>query len=92
MELEIYKSTWLAVRCYEPTADGRLRFAHTAPAHIDIERRPLRPRAEEVQFLVRRMEAEITRNTGVLSDAALQEFRDALAKYKDLEKQVVPKR
>lgn len=80
------KSTWLAVRCYEPQADGRLRFAHSAPTHIDIEGKPLHPRPEEIQYLIRRVEAELARHAGTLPEAALDEYRTALAKYQAIAK------
>lgn len=90
--LTIESSTWVAVRCYEPQADGRLRFAHSAPVHIDIEGKPLRPRPEEVQYLMRRVESEIARHTGVLTDAALDEYKAALAKYQEIAKTAVPRK
>lgn len=80
------KSTWLAVRCYEPQADGRLRFAHTAPTHVDVEGKPLHPRPEEIQYLIRRVEAELARHAGVLPEAALDEYRAALTKYQAIAK------
>jgi hypothetical protein len=69
LKLTADESTWFTLRCYEPTADGRERFAHTAPWHIDVANAPLRPRREEVQFLIDRVDREIERNTGVLPDA-----------------------
>ncbi|MBC8351585.1 MAG: CehA/McbA family metallohydrolase [Planctomycetes bacterium] len=75
-------SGWLAVRCFEQLPNGRVRFAHTAPIHIDVADKPLRPRKAEAQYLVDRVQREIERNTGVLSDDALAEFRQALQAYK----------
>lgn len=82
LEVEINESTWLAVRCFEQLPNGRVRFAHTAPVHIDIAGKPLRPRKAEAQYLVDRVQREIERNTGVLKEAALAEFREALEAYK----------
>jgi hypothetical protein len=82
--LDLDSSTWIAVRCYSTNDRGRVRFAHTAPFHVAVEGKPLRPRAAEVDYLVRRVEEEITRNRAVLPDDALDEFRSALDSYKRL--------
>jgi hypothetical protein len=78
------ESTWFAVRCYESLPSGRERFAHSAPVFIDVEDRPIRPRKAEVEYLVSRVQSEIERNKGVLSDEAVAEFRAALAHYQKL--------
>jgi hypothetical protein len=84
--LPVDGSTWFAVRGYEETPDGRLRFAHAAPCCFDDPARPLRPRPEETEYLVGRMKAEIARHRGVLSDAALAEFQSALADFERLQR------
>jgi hypothetical protein len=61
-----------------------VRFAHTAPWHIDVADRPLRPSRDEVQYLVDRMRAEIERNRPLLAPAELAEFEQALATYQAL--------
>ena len=81
--LKIEESSWVAVRCFEDRPDRRPRFAHTAPIHVDLPGKPLRPRKAEVEFLVKRVEDEIARNTGVLPEPALDEYREALKFYKD---------
>ena len=83
-QIQVSESTWIAVRCFELTSEGRFQFAHSAPAHVVFPGRPLRPRREEVQYLIDRVETEIARHTGVLSQEAVEEFRDALAIYKTL--------
>ncbi|MCH5376534.1 MAG: CehA/McbA family metallohydrolase, partial [Planctomycetes bacterium] len=80
----VERSTWIAVRVFEDRPDQRVRFAHSAPVHIQVADKPLRPRREEVDYLVRRMEDELDRNRGVLSDDALQEYREALSAYRQL--------
>lgn len=82
-EVPIDGSSWLAVRTFEgdPSTD-RVRFAHTAPVFVDMADRPLRPRKHETDFLVRRMEIELERNRGVLSDDELAEYQRALAVYR----------
>jgi hypothetical protein len=60
-----------------------MRWAHTAPIYVDVESRPLRARRAEVEFLIKRVEEEIARNTGILSDDAMAEYREALRFYQD---------
>ena len=76
-------STWFAVRCYE-RRDGRLRYAHSAPFHITVPGKPLRPRREEVDYLVRRIDAELARHRGVLTATAIAEYERAKAVYEGL--------
>jgi hypothetical protein len=79
--VDVSSSTWLVVRCFEKLPDGRERFAHSAPIFIDVEGKPLVPKKAEAEYLVSRVQAEIQRNTAVLSEEALAEFREALAAY-----------
>ncbi len=81
VKLEFDESTWIAVRCFEQLPNGRERFAHTSPFHFDAAGKPLRPRKAEVQYLVDRVQREIERNRGLLTEAALAEFREALTDY-----------
>ncbi|MCE9545309.1 MAG: hypothetical protein K8T25_07310 [Planctomycetia bacterium] len=83
-QIPLTGSTWLALRCFEPTGGGRNRFGHTAPWHVDVPGHPLRPRHVEIDYLVGRMESEIKRHTGVLPEAALAEYRKALAIYQEI--------
>ena len=78
-------STWLAVRCYERTEEGRLRFAHSAPFHIDVAGMPLRPGREEVDYLLSRVQSELERHRGVLPESAIAEYEHALEVYRNLE-------
>ena len=55
-------SFWAAVRCFEDHPDGRVRFAHTNPVFVDFPGKRVRPRQEEVEYFIRRMEQEIERN------------------------------
>jgi hypothetical protein len=79
--VQIDSSSWIAVRCFERHPQKRLRFAHTNPVFIDIPGRPLTPRKEEVQYLIRRMNEEIARNRDVLDAQSLQEYEQARAVY-----------
>lgn len=80
--LPIGGTSWVAVRCVEDRADGRVRFAHSGPFHIDVPGKPLRPRKEEVAYLIRRVEEQITRSAGVIPEPALNEYRAALRAYR----------
>jgi hypothetical protein len=75
-------TSWLAVRCFERHPTGRVRFAHSNPVHVDVPDRPLRPRPPEVAYLMGRMEEEIARNQDVLDEASLEEYRQALADFR----------
>jgi hypothetical protein len=82
--LKLDGSSWLAVRCYEERADRRVRFAHTAPWHVEVKGKPLRPRKAEVEYLVKRVEEQLRRSAGVLPEAALAEYREGLRAYKEV--------
>jgi hypothetical protein len=84
--LKVTESTWIAVRCFETMSDGRERFAHSAPIFVDVPGKPLRPKKAEVEYLISRVKGEIERNTGVLSDEAIAEYRAALATYEEIAK------
>ena len=77
-------SGWLAVRCFEDLPNARVSFAHSNPVFIDDSARPLLPRRREVEFFVKRMDQEISRNTGILDDESLEEYRRARAIYADM--------
>jgi hypothetical protein len=81
VEVSLDGSAWLAVRCFERRADKRLRFAHSSPVFFDVPGAPLRPRREEVEYLVGRMEEELARNAPLLSAEALDEYRQARARF-----------
>jgi hypothetical protein len=83
-ELELDASSWVAVRTLQRQADNRVRFAHSAPWHIEIDGHRVRPRQAEVAYLIEAMRREISRNEGVLAEDAIQEFRDALEIYQEI--------
>jgi hypothetical protein len=85
-KLSIDSSSWIAVRCFEDRSDKRPRFAHTSPFHIAAAGKPLRPRAVEVDYLIKRVEEQIARSAAVLPAAAVDEYREALRVYQDLRK------
>ena len=83
-KIPIAGSSWLLVRCFEARPDKRVRFAHTGPVYIAVPGRPLRPRKEEIDFLIQRVKAEIARSEGVLPPAAMTEYREALKTYETI--------
>jgi len=89
-KVDVDGSSWVAVRCFtKRSADGRRRFAHSAPVHVDIPGRPLRPRKFETGFLVNSIEAEIERNRSLLSDDEMAEYERALKIYSDLDAKAI---
>lgn len=94
MSLKIDRSSWIVVRSIEIQPDKRVRFAHTAPWHIEVAQQPIRPRREEVEFLIRRVRNELQRSEKLLPDEAVTEFRKALAIYEGLRERAIdrPKR
>ena len=81
------RSGWFAVRFWEDRPDGRVRFAHTAPWYVEIDRQPVMPRRDEKQYLVSRMEAEIERSRDVVSAKGMEEYENALSFYQSLKVQ-----
>ncbi len=78
------RSGWFAVRFWEDRPHGRVRFAHTAPWYVEVDQQRVLPRHEEKQYLVRRMENEIQRSRGVVSESAMAEYLRALDFYRAL--------
>jgi hypothetical protein len=83
-ELTLDQSSWLAVRTFEDRPDKRVRFAHTAPFHVEVPGKPLRPRKAETEFLIDRIERELARHANILPGAALEEYREALRTYQEI--------
>ena len=82
--IQLNGSGWLAVRCFEDRPDKRVRFAHTAPVFVDVPGQPLAPKKVEVEHFVERIERELARHKDVLNADALDEYREALAIYREL--------
>jgi hypothetical protein len=83
-KIDVSSSCWIAVRCFEARADGRIRFAHTGPFHVEVDGKPLRPRKQEIGFLIKRMQGQIERNKQVLPKEALDEYHRALKIYQKI--------
>jgi len=101
--INIHHSCWIAIRYFERRnlestpiesphvpfdAPSRVRYAHTAPVYIEIDG-PIKPRKREVNYFIQRMEQEITRNTGVLAEDEVAEYRKALEIYQEIAKRAV---
>jgi hypothetical protein len=84
-KVKIDGSSWIAVRCFEDRPDKRIRFAHSAPVWIDVAGKPLRPRKEELDWLVKRCEDQLKRSAEVLPKEVLDEYREAVQFYKAIE-------
>ncbi len=82
--LPLKHSSWVAVRCFDQPPGKRFRYAHSAPAHYEIDG-PVRPKRREVVYFIERMTQEISRNRGVLAAEELAEYEQALGIYKKLE-------
>ncbi|MHC4402512.1 MAG: CehA/McbA family metallohydrolase [Planctomycetota bacterium] len=83
-EVDVDGSSWIAVRVFEDRPDGRIRFAHSSPVHVDVPSRPLRPHREEIEYLVGRMREELERSQNVLTPEGLKEYRDALRVFEQI--------
>ncbi|HUE71521.1 MAG TPA: CehA/McbA family metallohydrolase [Pirellulaceae bacterium] len=80
---------WIAVRAFEKHPAGRVRFAHTAPWHCELDGgAPLAPTRDQIDYLVGRCREEIQRNRGVVGAETLAEFEKALAAYEAIGKRV----
>ena len=77
----LHGSGWISLRCFEELPDAKVSFAHTNPVFIDVANSPLIPRRRDAEFFIKRMNEEITRNTGILPDESLAEYRKAKAIY-----------
>lgn len=82
--INVSTSSWIAVRCFERRPDGRIRFAHTGPFHMEVKGKPLQARKAEIDFLIKRMQEQIERNEGILPKEALNEYRRALEVYRTI--------
>ena len=71
-------SFWTAVRCYETQREGRVRFAHTNPVYVDVAGKPVRPRKEEVEHIIKRLQDEAEKQRPGLHLQSQQEYQEAI--------------
>lgn len=89
LRIGLDESSWIAVRSFQKMPDGRFRFAHTAPWHIEVDGQPVKPRREEVEYLISRVKNQIERNKNVLQKHELAEFEKAQSIYEGILKRAV---
>jgi len=77
-------SGWVAIRAWENRPENRLRYAHTAPWLININDEPRRPRLEEKEYMIRRIQSQIERSQEVLPQSAIEEYERSLSSIKKL--------
>lgn len=92
LRITLDESSWLAVRSFQKMPDGRFRFAHTAPWHIEVDDQPVKPRREEVEYLISRVRDQIKRNRNVLRKNELAEFEKAQSIYEGILKRAVDRK
>ena len=83
-KVQVAGTSWVAVRCWEPRDQTRFRFAHTAPTWFEDPSHPILPMKQEIDFLLKRMDEQIRRHTGVLSPEAVAEYHQAKAIYEEI--------
>jgi len=86
---DLSRSSFVAVRAFQFSDNGRVRFAHTAPWHVQIGDERIRPFKWEVDFFIDQMEKQIARNHEVLGVAALDEFKEALHIYRKIQERAI---
>ncbi|MBM3966495.1 MAG: hypothetical protein FJ308_15740 [Planctomycetes bacterium] len=77
-------TTWVALRAWQKSANGRWRFAHSAPVWFDVPDHPLRPTLDQQNFLVQRVEQELSRSRAILPRESLEEYQAAIQHYREL--------
>ena len=82
MDLEIKETSWLCVRCLQKQKNENISFAHSAPFFFNHKSDPVKPRKEEVEYLIKRVADEIERHRGTLNPAQIEEFEEALEFYR----------
>lgn len=80
---------WIAVRVFEKHPTGRIRFAHTAPWHCELDGgKPLAPTRDQIDYLIGRCREEIQRNRGVVGAETHAEFEHALGAYEAIGRRI----
>ena len=77
-------TSWVAWRCIERRAGGRIRFAHTAPWHFVVPGQPLRPRRDEAGWIVARVKEEIARSREIAPRSLIEDYERALKIYEGI--------
>lgn len=80
VQVPVDGTSWIAVRCFEPHQSEppwKMGFAHSAPVHIEMPGKPLRPRKIETDYFVSRMAEQISRNRDIVRPEELAEYQRA---------------
>jgi hypothetical protein len=86
IESTFRSTSWVALRAWQKSADGRWRFAHSAPVWFDVPDQPIRPTINQQQYLLHRVEQEFERSRAMLPEDALDEYKTAIQHYRELSK------
>ncbi len=78
------RSGWFAIRFWENRPDGQVRFAHTAPWYVEVDAKPVAIVRQEKEYLIDRMQVEMTRSNGVVSPESFLEYRNGLKHFQAL--------
>lgn len=78
------ETSWIAVRCFENRPNGRFRFAHTAPWHVQNGNELVRPKRHEIDWLIDRVKTEIARSEALLPPVGREEYQQALQAYEEI--------
>ena len=84
IESKFRSTTWVALRAWQKSENGRWRFAHSAPQWFDVPNQPIRPTDAQQKFLLSRVEQELARSKTLLPEEALNEYHAALSHYRGL--------
>lgn len=84
IESTFRSTSWVALRAWQKSADGRWRFAHSAPVWFDVPDQPIRPTVNQQQYLLHRVEQELARSRALLPEDALDEYKTAIQHYREL--------
>ncbi len=84
----VARSCWAALRTWSDQPDGRKRFAHTGVWHFDVAEQPLAPARQQIDYLVEQLETSLEKQRGILPAAALAEFVQARAAFRDIQARV----
>lgn len=95
-EVPVNQTTWIAARAFcrtdsrwrEHAGGSGIRFAHSSPIWIDVPDKPLLPSPEGIAWLIERMETELARSSGILDDPALDDYRQALGIYREIQSRI----
>lgn len=84
LSFEPKRSGWFAIRFWESSDDGQVRFAHSAPWYVEVDGDPVRVPAQDQEYLAERMRQEMSRSAGIVKAEAMDEYRQAWEFYQEL--------